>query len=66
MVPTGATSVGPATWTIEAALIFAIYEVLNPAAHQADRAYQVVLTKDDLRQLAVHWLAQGRPLPNGY
>ena len=45
------------------ALIFAIYEVLNPAANRTDRANQIVLTKDDLRQLAVHWLAQGRPLP---
>jgi peptidyl-prolyl cis-trans isomerase C len=45
------------------ALIFAIYEVLNPAANRADRANQIALTKDDLRQLAVYWLAQGRPLP---
>ena len=45
------------------ALIFAIYQVLNPAANRTDRANQIVLTKDDLRQLAVHWLAQGRPLP---
>jgi peptidyl-prolyl cis-trans isomerase C len=45
------------------ALIFAIYQLLNPAANRADRANQIVLTKDDLRQLAVHWLAQGRPLP---
>jgi peptidyl-prolyl cis-trans isomerase C len=45
------------------ALIFAIYELLNPAANRTDRANQIVLTKDDLRQLAVHWLAQGRPLP---
>ena len=45
------------------ALIFAIYQLLNPAANRTDRANQIVLTKDDLRQLAVHWLAQGRPLP---
>ena len=45
------------------ALIFAIYQLLNPAANLADRANQIALTKDDLRQLAVHWLAQGRPLP---
>ena len=44
-------------------LIFAIYELLNPAANRIDRANQIVLTKDDLRQLAVHWLAQGRPPP---
>jgi peptidyl-prolyl cis-trans isomerase C len=45
------------------ALIFAIYELLNPAANRTDRANQIVLTKNDLRQLAVHWLAQGRPPP---
>ena len=48
---------------VAGALIFAIYEVLNPAANRADRANQIALTKDDLRQLAVQWLAQGRPLP---
>jgi peptidyl-prolyl cis-trans isomerase C len=45
------------------ALIFATYELLNPAAERTNRANQIALTKDDLRQLAVHWLAQGRPLP---
>jgi peptidyl-prolyl cis-trans isomerase C len=45
------------------ALIFAIYELLNPAANRTDQTSQIVLTKDDLRQLAVHWLAQGRPPP---
>jgi peptidyl-prolyl cis-trans isomerase C len=45
------------------ALIFAIYDLLHPAADRIDRANQIVLTKDDLRQLAVHWLAQGRPPP---
>ena len=45
------------------ALIFAIYQLLNPAANRTDRANQIALTKDDLRQLAMHWLAQGRPLP---
>jgi len=42
------------------ALIFAIYGLFNPAVSRTDRANQIVLTKDDLRQLAVHWLAQGR------
>jgi len=45
------------------ALIFAIYQLLNPAASRTDRTSQIALTKDDLRQLAVHWLAQGRPMP---
>jgi peptidyl-prolyl cis-trans isomerase C len=45
------------------ALIFAIYQLLNPTANRTDRTNQIALTKDDLRQLAVQWLAQGRPLP---
>jgi peptidyl-prolyl cis-trans isomerase C len=45
------------------ALIFAIYELLNPAAIRTDRGNQIMLTKDDLRQLAVHWLAQSQRPP---
>src|SRR3984885_13089448 len=45
------------------ALIFASYQLLNPTANPTDRTNQIALTKDDLRQLAVHWLGQGRPLP---
>jgi peptidyl-prolyl cis-trans isomerase C len=45
------------------ALVFAIYEVWHPAVAQADRSNQITLTDDDLRQLAVHFLAQGRSLP---
>src|SRR5262245_19076325 len=45
------------------ALVFAVYELLNPAAGRIDRVNQITLTQDDLRQLAVHWLAQGRSLP---
>ena len=45
------------------ALIFAIYQLFNPTANRTDRTNQIALTKDDLRQLAVQWLAQGRPLP---
>jgi peptidyl-prolyl cis-trans isomerase C len=45
------------------ALIFAVYELLNPAANRADQVNRIVLTENDLRQLAVQWLAQGRPLP---
>lgn len=48
---------------VAGALIFVIYQMSHPAAKGADQATQIVLTKDDLRQLAVHWLAQGRPLP---
>jgi len=45
------------------ALVFAVYELLNPAAGRIGRVNQITLTQDDLRQLAVHWLAQGRSLP---
>ena len=45
------------------ALIFTLYALLNPAATRTDQLNQIVLTTDDLRQLAVHWLAQGRALP---
>jgi hypothetical protein len=46
------------------ALIFAVYEVLNPPASRTDQIYRIVLTQNDLRQLAVQRLAQGRPAPN--
>jgi peptidyl-prolyl cis-trans isomerase C len=45
------------------ALVFAVYEFLNPSAGRIDRGKQITLTQDDLRQLAVQWLAQGRSLP---
>ena len=44
------------------ALVFAVYELLNPAVGRID-ANQIVLTKDDVRQLAIAWLAQGRAPP---
>jgi peptidyl-prolyl cis-trans isomerase C len=46
------------------ALIFAVYELLNPAAGRGAQVDQIVLTKDDLRQLVIGWLAQGRALPS--
>jgi hypothetical protein len=45
------------------AVVFAAYELLNPAVGRMDHANQITLTQDDLRQLAVHWLAQGRSPP---
>ena len=48
---------------VAGALVFAIYELANPVANRVGRTDQITLTKDDLRQLAVHWLAQGRPPP---
>jgi parvulin-like peptidyl-prolyl isomerase len=48
---------------VAGALIFVVYELLNPAASRTDRVTQITVTEDDLRQLAVQRLAQGRPLP---
>jgi peptidyl-prolyl cis-trans isomerase C len=45
------------------AVIFAAYDLLNPAASRPNQANQITLTQDDLRQIVVHWRAQGRPLP---
>jgi hypothetical protein len=45
------------------ALVFAAYKLLNPVGNGTDQTARIELTKDDLRQLAVHWIAQGRPVP---
>jgi peptidyl-prolyl cis-trans isomerase C len=46
------------------AVIFAVYQWVAPGAIRTDRTDRIVLTEDDLRQLAVQWLAQGRPPPS--
>jgi hypothetical protein len=46
------------------ALIFAAYQYLNPAAARTDSTNQIAITKDDLRQLAFVWIAQGRGVPS--
>jgi peptidyl-prolyl cis-trans isomerase C len=49
---------------IAGALIFALHALLNPARDErADLSNRIVLTEDDIRQLAVVWIAQGRPPP---
>jgi peptidyl-prolyl cis-trans isomerase C len=45
------------------AAIFAVYELLNPTAGRITQTDRIVLTKDDLRQLTIGWLAQGRSAP---
>jgi peptidyl-prolyl cis-trans isomerase C len=45
------------------AVTFAVYDLLNPPANGTGQADRIVLTKDDLRQLAIGWLAQGRAAP---
>jgi peptidyl-prolyl cis-trans isomerase C len=46
------------------AAIFTVYTLLNPPSQwTVQDNTQIVLTKDDLRQLAVMWIAQGHPPP---
>jgi hypothetical protein len=42
--------------------LFGIYRVLNPSA-EAPEGDRIVLTQDDLRQMTVAWMAQGRRAP---
>jgi peptidyl-prolyl cis-trans isomerase C len=45
------------------ALIFAVYDLVRPPPGRAAPADRIVLTKNDLRQLAVFWIAQARAAP---
>jgi hypothetical protein len=44
-------------------VLFGAYALFRQPAEPEDQSSRVELTADDLRQLAVMWLAQGRPLP---
>jgi peptidyl-prolyl cis-trans isomerase C len=44
-------------------VIFGAYRLFTPAPEEAADQQNINLTKDDVRQLAVTWLAQGRPPP---
>ena len=41
--------------------LFALYRWLNPEAFEREVDNRIVITEDDLRQMSVQWLAQGRP-----
>ena len=41
--------------------LFALYRWLNPEAFAPETENRIVITEDDLRQMSVQWLAQGRP-----
>ena len=43
--------------------LFAMYQALNPAAVEQGNRSRIELTNDDLRQLAVGWMAQWRRPP---
>jgi peptidyl-prolyl cis-trans isomerase C len=44
-------------------VLFGVYHVANNDPQAAADPQKIVLTKDDVRQLAVTWLAQGQPPP---
>jgi peptidyl-prolyl cis-trans isomerase C len=43
--------------------LFGVYR-LNPTPDQRERPGRIELTADDLQQIRIGWLAQGRPAPN--
>jgi len=45
------------------ALVFGAYRYFNPPTEQSADPQRIELTESDVQQLAVAWLAQGRPLP---
>lgn len=45
------------------AALFGIYRWLNPSAFEPPADNRIVITADDLRQMSLVWLAQGRPAP---
>jgi hypothetical protein len=45
-------------------VLFGVYGALKDKPDGDDQPLRIELTDDDLRQLAVMWLAQGRPLPS--
>jgi peptidyl-prolyl cis-trans isomerase C len=44
-------------------VLFGAYRLISPEPEQGAGSRKIELTKDDARQLAVTWLAQGRPAP---
>jgi peptidyl-prolyl cis-trans isomerase C len=44
-------------------LLFGGYRLMHPATAVRDTGNRIVLTEDDLKQMALVWLAQGRPPP---
>jgi peptidyl-prolyl cis-trans isomerase C len=48
---------------IVGAALFGVYHIANNGSQAAVDTQKIELTQDDVRQLAVTWLAQGRPQP---
>ncbi len=49
---------------VAGAVLFAGYRLLHPPAPSGDTERRIVVTEDDLRQMSLMWLAQGRPPPS--
>jgi peptidyl-prolyl cis-trans isomerase C len=45
------------------AILFGVYRLVGPAQDTGESVRTITVTSDDLRQLTVAWLAQGRPAP---
>lgn len=72
---TGRTKRGKSTWigralrepivhfVVLGILVFVGYKLLDRQPQTGGDAHRIVITEDDLRQLAVVWLAQGRSTP---
>ncbi|WP_246805606.1 peptidyl-prolyl cis-trans isomerase [Rhizobium leguminosarum] len=50
-------------FVVVGAVLFGGYSFVTPKTEESVDMQRIALTKDDVRQLAVTWLAQGRPLP---
>lgn len=46
------------------ATLFGGYRALTPPEERGADSHQIVLTKDDVRRVAISWLAQGRSAPS--
>ncbi len=44
-------------------VLFGVWRLVNPAADMRGPSNRIVVTDDDLRQMALVWIAQGRPPP---
>ncbi len=45
------------------AAVFGVHAWLHPESYARDASHRIEVTQDDLSQIAVGWLAQGRPAP---
>jgi hypothetical protein len=48
---------------VAGAALFGVHALVEPGATGGDGSHRIELTEDDLRQIGMTWLAQGRPAP---